>query len=464
MNVTVQEDPSLWKWNVREGRSSQRDFFEDVTARYVAFVGGMGSGKSYAASRKAGNQMALNAFGLDGQPTYANALMIAEGYQLAHSLNRPQLEDTFREMGLSTKWHGAGVDQYYEMLDLGTRQSPVKFFVRSAERAKSIAGFEVGTVWGDEASRWRSDELDPTNDAFIQGDRRLRQKVKYPQMILSYTNEGEDTLVYKRFEATKREFHSLYRGSTWDNAANLAEGYVEGFVASVSADLVEQYVHGGVAKLGRHLMYYVYDRARNDKPVEAIRGYPLDLSLDFNISPGMHGIVGQFFEKLTPKLATAFDEIHAERMSVRTLVEDFDRKYGERLRNGYFQELRLFGDASGQGDSVNDGTSAWDTVREELKQRRVPFSLHVPKSNPGVIDRVNHVNSAFLTSKGETRYIINERNCPRLAADYRSLKWDTKKKNRGMSHASDAEGYRIVLVLPIRRTVQTTGKVFGAAA
>jgi len=92
----------------------------------------------------------------------------------------------------------------------------------------------------------------------------------------------------------------------------------------------------------------------------------------------------------------------------------------------------------------------------------VPYQLRVPKSNPHVTDRVNAVNCALCDLGERVRYKIHPR-CIRLIADYRTMKWtrtgEADKRDRQRSHASDADGYRVSWVMPIRKLQTIGGKV-----
>jgi hypothetical protein len=114
--------------------------------------------------------------------------------------------------------------------------------------------------------------------------------------------------------------------------------------------------------------------------------------------------------------------------------------------------LWLFGDASGNGKWAGSGQSCWDVVIEALRLAGLPYRLKVPKANPPVADRVNAFNCALQSLDGRTRFKLHPR-CKLLARDLKQMRWnhgELDKTDRRLSHAADAEGYRVHWLMPVR--------------
>ena len=114
--------------------------------------------------------------------------------------------------------------------------------------------------------------------------------------------------------------------------------------------------------------------------------------------------------------------------------------------------LHLFGDSTGRSQWAGTAQSCWDIVTESLRQTNVPFQLKVPPSNPPVADRINTFNCALQSIDGRTRYKVHPR-CTLLIRDLKQLRWlhgHPDKSDPDLSHAADAEGYRIHWLMPIR--------------
>lgn len=201
-------------------------------------------------------------------------------------------------------------------------------------------------------------------------------------------------------------------------------------------------------------VYYAFDPtfgSGNLRPdLELTDLLPLQLSADFNINPGCHALIGQ--HHTATDTATAVHEIHAANMHAESMAETFVR-WVESTGGFRWPHLEIFGDASGESRFSSDGKSAWDKVRAVLERQGWPIKFRIESRNPPVADRVDYVNNALRNPVGDRRYLIHPR-CERLIADLRQMKWDgneLNKKDRKLSHASDADGYRIYRILPLRR-------------
>jgi hypothetical protein len=365
------------------------------------------------------------------------------------------MREAFDRMGLSQRFVADAKKYYFELPDLGTRAKPSLVYVRSADAADKIAGFEVGAVWGDESARWpwAREGQNPLGDAFLQSDGRLRHKgARFHQFNVTYTNEGEDTRVYQDFEDVPKPGHSLHRASTRQNR-HLPPGYVETHLANLSADLVSQYIEGYAAKLGANLVYYNYDDARNKDPgVTLVHGLPLQLSVDFNKTPGMFACIGQYFP--TDDLLTTRYVIHKAGLLIKAMVLQLYYQFSADFAARRFPVLELFGDVAGRTGNANDGESYWEALTAELTHYGIPWRLRLPSHAPLQVDRANAANSAFQSAAGKVRWKIHP-DCKELIRDLKSLKWDGRhkidKQQKELSHASDADTYRCHYLMPIRR-------------
>src|SRR5581483_9729337 len=220
----------------------------------------------------------------------------------------------------------------------------------------------------------------------------------------------------------------------------------------LAPDLREQYLDGRARTIRGAAMYGCFDAGRNlDASLAISPDVPLQIAVDFNIDPGMHCIIGQHFPE-QDRLTSVY-EIHEPRMDVRRMVAALRSLIEETLGGWRWPELQIFGDATGSGKWAGTGESCYDMLLAALKLSGIPYRLKIPPSNPLTIDRVNAVNCALAGLDGRVRYKVHPR-CDRLVEDYRTMQWSKTggpdKRDRARSHASDADGYRVHWLMPIR--------------
>lgn len=171
------------------------------------------------------------------------------------------------------------------------------------------------------------------------------------------------------------------------------------------------------------------------------------LTLDFNINPGMHGLLGQV-DPLADRV-TIFREFHSHRLSLEGLLGEFWRWY-EPLRIKP-PEVRIYGDAT-KTTSTHTGRTAWDLVAGWFRDKGIRHRLMVGASNPPVVDRVRTVNDALRDMGGTRHLFINGEACPRLIADMREQRTDTNghpdESNPLLGHSGAACGYMLCVVRP----------------
>lgn len=440
----------------RPNPGGQAAFAADWTHRHVALEGGWGSGKTWVGARKLLTLHLHNAFDAAGRATYIRHAVVAPTYRSAMDVHVPALIEACQDAGLTCQWRHVGCELV--LPDLGTRARPSCIMVRSADMPGRIAGWEVGGAWGDEAARWKSDRANPLGDAYLQLTGRVRApKANLLQLMLTYTNEGDGTRVYEEFHAGRAD-HALYRASTAENLA--VSDFFELQRRVLTEELKRQYLDGEAISLRGQRVYATFDDARHVHDGLTLRDdLPLHLAVDFNICPGMHAEIGQYDE--SRDLLTVVHEIHGPALDVRGLVQQLCRWIAGQ---GGFQwpELQVFGDASGAGRWAGTGQSCYEILAAALESMDIRPRFRVPKANPFVVDRVNAMNLAMLDLSGGVHWQCHSR-CRRLIEDLRQLRRDDlgeiDTRDRRLSHASDAEGYRVAYLRPAGRlTVRPGGR------
>lgn len=441
----------------------QAAFAADWTHRMVAAEGGWMSGKTWLGARKLLTLHIHNSFKEDGTPTFVPSVALAPTYQNFMDYCMPNLESACCEAGLSFRYDNK--KNGLILPDLGTRNRKSLIMIRSAERPKRITGWEVGAAWGDEASRWPTHWTEPERDSWLQLMGRVRHPdANFTQAIFTYTNEGDTTRMYEEFHLKpEKKDRIVYKIKTSENPKALQ--FYKDQKEVLNDQLVEQYLEGGVALLKGQRAYPEFNAVDHTvMPILFKEQFPLDLSVDWNINPGMHALLGQFDPE--KNFLWTNREIHERRMSVKGVVAYLDNFFA---KHGFpWPVLDIYGDATGRSGWAGTGQSSYNILDEGIKTlaKKYGFSyrFHIPKSNPFVTDRINAVNVALRDLKDRIYWKIDKR-CKRLITDLRRVKLNDKgdidKTDPEIGHSSDAEGYRISILRPIRRRKieQTQGRV-----
>jgi hypothetical protein len=193
------------------------------------------------------------------------------------------------------------------------------------------------------------------------------------------------------------------------------------------------------------LPVYQFDRQVHTREMELQPTLPVQLSCDFNVDP-MAWIVGQS----KGNEAWALDEIA---IPGGATTEEACREFIRRYPNPRLT-VEVYGDASGSARKTSASRTDYQIIRELLGSQYLRFSMHVPKANPPVIDRINAVNGMLKPAKGRPRYFLHSK-CKGLATDYARVSYkpgtrDIDKTNKGLTHYSDADGYRLAAKFAIR--------------
>jgi hypothetical protein len=199
-------------------------------------------------------------------------------------------------------------------------------------------------------------------------------------------------------------------------------------------------------------------------------GLALALSLDFNINPGMHGLILQYDPHAD--MFGFYDEIYGDRMDVRGLMERFKTWLKE---HGWIPGARMpwpsihvHGDATGESQWAGTSESCYDLVRRPLKEWGIPYQIRHHVGNPPLRDSIDATNEAFLDINNKAHVMIHPR-CVGLLKDLKSMKADSNgmidKHELELGHFADCGRYAIHFCRPLHRNLSSaSGGRFGTGA
>jgi hypothetical protein len=213
--------------------------------------------------------------------------------------------------------------------------------------------------------------------------------------------------------------------------------------------------------------YYAFSDDNKQKNLHYSKTDPLIVALDFNVSPGV-AVVAQettYFhkqdkDKYKESVTKLLGEVYVERNSNTQIVtEKFidDWKHHE-------GPIYCYGDATGGnlGSAKLQG-SDWEIVKRLLYKEfgRDRVYLHIRRKNPPEKVRLNSVNSRVKSIGGRIGLLVDPAKCKHTIRDFEGVTLVKgsngvidKKTDPKLTHLTDAIGYYIDKVFPIRDYVQ----------
>ena len=164
---------------------------------------------------------------------------------------------------------------------------------------------------------------------------------------------------------------------------------------------------------------------------------PILVFCDFNINPISAAVAVQ-----TNQGIHIIDEIVIYGSNTDELAAEVRNRYPT-------QPVTAFPDPAGQQRKTSAGGRTDISILE-----RAGFAVKYHRSHPPVRDRINAVNSAWLGSTGERRLWIDPR-CRKTIESFEKHAYkegtQVPDKDGGWDHMTDAVGYGIEYLMPIRR-------------
>ena len=214
-------------------------------------------------------------------------------------------------------------------------------------------------------------------------------------------------------------------GSTLNNSY-LPQQYKDNLLSAYSPEQIDAYVYGKFVNLTQGRVYREFERDKHVMERE-VQDLSIGIGMDFNVD-AMSSIV---FYKGTNWIHV-FDEIRLKNSNTFEMCNVLKDKY---------PDATIYPDATGSARRSSATQSDHDIIR------KAGFKIRSPRKNPPVRDRVNAVNK-LLRDENFSCY-----NCPNLIMDLERNVWksgDIDKTDPEQSHASDAIGYAIEYLFPIR--------------
>lgn len=380
----------------------------DAGAKYVAYRGGIGAGKTWIGAHYALEQAARS--------PHVRGFIAANTYPQLHQSTLSGLYEVASAYGIPIHPKTPESAAKKKALYLWDR---VEVLCRSAENFKLWDGFKVGWWWLDEAK-------DMDQGAYRTICERHRDgRVERLQGWMTASPSGGNWF-------GEIEEDPDVRVVTADSRQNpfLPSDYVPTLLSKMSAEMVVQQIEGKVVNVACGECYPSFSKAEQVGQFSRGAGEQY-IGIDFNVDPGMHA---ELIE-IRGEDVYVLDEIYLPGGNTPQLAREIERRYGT--------GIPLVPDAAG-GQRHTTGTSDHQILKD------AGFKLRNRPSNPPIKDRINAVNGRILNGLRE-RHLFVDQSCKLLIKDLQRCTWEILRKDsyKGpLTHPGAAIGYTIHLKFP----------------
>ncbi len=394
---------------------SQRRFHRSK-AKFKAYVGGYGSGKTYAGCHEAIRLSFINA-GLAG-------MMVAPTFRMLEDATLPAFREILERNGIEYRYRSSEGRLY---LPWGS-----KVLFRSADNPARLKGPNLAWVGLDEGAL-------VSREAWEVAISRIRHpKAKKLAAFITTTPEGFNWLYDEFVEKGRRRSYELIYAKTEENV-HLPKEYVDDLAAAYDPLLVRQYLMGEFVNPAAGRAYHSFDRSRNVRSgIEYDPALPLAVAVDFNVDP-LHAAVIQ--ER--GGVALVVDEVVIPSSNTYELCRELRERYGS-------VHITAYPDPTGRARKTAGSPEAPSDFAILMSHG---FEVRARSGSPAVKDRVNAVNRKLMGPGGEAGLIVSDR-CRETIRSFEQTcyKPGTAQidKAAGAEHMTDAIGYFIEYEYPVR--------------
>jgi len=443
---------------VVELTKSQSQFVDDTTSKAIAFVTGFGGGKTFSLVNKM----------VDIKTTYpkVDLLYLLPTYSMFRDILFPTLVEVLEGTGIEYKINKTTGEIFFAC---GGR-----VILKSMDNPETIVGMNVFAVLLDELDTLPTDKA---RQVWIKALARARKKVNVfeedgktikldengeeieliNQMIVGSTPEGY-RLLYQMFEKNKPANYTLIQASGYENI-HLPKDYYDNLKEIYPPELVDAYINGKFVNMAVGAVYKQYDREKCDTDALYRDGEEIHISLDFNVT-NMNGVVFVKREPVFTGNPLWPYEGAASYHAVRHLTNIMDTpEMIEVIKNRYPRSpVYCYPDASGKNTS-----SKGFTTSDISLLKAAGFHCKYPQKNPRIMERVQSVNSSFMTGLIK----VNVRECPKVADALeqqvfnKATELPEKTAGSSIDDINDSFGYFIHMKFPINRRTMTTKELKG---
>lgn len=390
-------------------------------AKYPAFVGGFGSGKTEALI----NRTNLLKF----KYSTCNVAYYLPTYDLVRMIAFPRFEEKLEDMKLySDAISYKSVTSPRPSIKIRLDNEPSgEIIFRTMDNPALIVGYEVADSMIDELDVMKRDDAEKAWRKIVARNRQKKPDGHRNTIAVGTTPEGYK-FVYERWKKDPKPGYELIKASTYSNQKNLPFDYIESLRADYPANLIEAYINGEFINLTSGSVYPDFDRKLNGSKETILPGEDLHIGMDFNV---------------TKMAAVVFVRRDGWPHAVEEITGIFDTPAMiKALKNRYpNNRCFIYPDASGSNRKSQDASNS-----DIALLKNAGFYCFHNHSNPAVKDRVLSINVLIKNADDIRRLFVNVEKCPVFTEGLEKQAYDKNgepDKTSGLDHALDAGGYFI---------------------
>lgn len=450
-----------------------QDEFFNAQEDQVAYVGGVGSGKTRVGSDDVLKVAAL--YPKCGQNDDTPGIAI-------FSNTYPQLVDGTMASFFDRceSWGVSYIDKIRSEHKVYLPRLGAWIGVWSVDDPDKFKSLELCHIWIDEAQYWDKAAYDKVVGRLRGTDRQRRIYPKMPLRVRITANPPwtldhwlVDLTTKPSLETGKPPIR-LITASTYDNPY-LPEDYITRLRSNYDPEVAEIEMGGKFGEIGKGRIWRRFNRGKHVWSEERARerglppltydpNLPLCWSHDFNIDP-LSSVLFQWRRVNVPgfqhDVMYVIDELSIRHSIIEEAVREFAENRPEAVAVARRSGLILYGDAAGNQGNRQTGESDWVALLSALDKEGFYGEKRVREANPERIDRYAAGNRMLEDGNGLIGCVIHER-CGNVITDLERMffKPGTRlvevprvkdgKPVKLVTHAADAWSYPIEYQYPVK--------------
>ena len=404
------------------GTHPQMEFWEH-DARFRAFVGGVGSGKT-----RAGVVEVLR------MPSGSRGTVVAPTYRMLQDATIHTFLEITEECGILKDFKKSDM--------VATLHNETELLFRSCDDPDKLRGPNLGWFWLDEAAMMPQMVWD-----LMIGRLRLGPGRAW----VTTTPRGKNWL-WKLFVRDARDNYHLTQCTSKTNTF-LPSYFIESLEEKYSGYWLKQELEGAFVEFVEAAAYEDFKSAVNVIPAkDAMEMYdprlPIRLGCDFN-----HLLMAWPVIQVIGTQPVVLTEVSQyKKASIPKLVRKFRSKFPTHAGG-----LRVFPDASARSSSAG-GQSLLEIMDGEFQGYPSEPEFLVPKQNPRVPDRIHSVNQVLRGANLWKPLLVSDE-CEYVIEDFQRVQWnepgtgllkisDPDDDRALLTHATDGLGYWVMMDMP----------------